>query len=61
MSWKSVKQNCIADSTMESEYVAVFEATKKTVWPKKFLIDLEVVLVAQKPITLFYNNSRAIL
>ena len=55
-----MKQNCIVDSTMESGYVAASKAAKKAVWLKKFFIDLEVVPVAQKPITLFYNNSRAI-
>ena len=38
ISWKSVKQYCIADFTIESEYVAVSRATKKAVWLNKFLI-----------------------
>ena len=45
---------------MEADYVAAPKAAKKTVWLKKFLIDLEVVSAAGKLITLFYNNSRAI-
>ncbi|KAA0032701.1 gag/pol protein [Cucumis melo var. makuwa] len=40
---RSIKQSCIADSTMEAEYVAVYKAAKKVVWLKKFLTDLEVV------------------
>ena len=43
ISWRSVKQSCIADSTMEAEYVAACEATKEVVWLKKFLSDLGVV------------------
>ena len=31
ISWRSVKQSCIADSTMEAEYVAACEATKEAV------------------------------
>ena len=31
ISWKSVKQSCIADSTMEVEYVAACEAAKEVV------------------------------
>ena len=31
VSWRSVKQSCIADSTMEVEYVAACEATKEAV------------------------------
>ena len=45
---------------MEGEYIASSEAAKEAVWLKKFLIDLEVVLAAEKPIKLFYNNSGAI-
>ncbi|KAI9174943.1 hypothetical protein LWI28_025107 [Acer negundo] len=41
--WRSIKQSCIADSTMEAEYVAACEAAKEAVWLRQFLIDLEVV------------------
>ena len=37
ISWRSIKQSCIADSTMEAEYVAACEAAKEAVWLKKFL------------------------
>ena len=37
ITWRSVKQSSIADSTMEAEYVATCEAAKKAVWLKKFL------------------------
>ena len=53
MSWSCVKQSCIADSTMEAEYVAVCEAAKEAVWLKKFLSDLGVVRMEQVLITLF--------
>ena len=53
----SVKQSCIADSTMEAEYVAACEAAKEVVWHKKYLTDLGVLRVEQVPITLFYDNS----
>ena len=43
ISWRSVKQSCIVNSTMEAEYVAACEATKEVVWLKKFLSDLNVV------------------
>ncbi|KAA0047751.1 gag/pol protein [Cucumis melo var. makuwa] len=57
--WRSIKQSCIADSTMEAEYVAACEATK-AVWLKKFLIDLEVVPNMHLPITLYCDNSGAV-
>ena len=37
ISWKSVKQSCITDSTTEAEYVVAFEAVKKAAWLRKFL------------------------
>ena len=57
ISWRSVKQSCIADSTMEAEYVAACEAAKEAIWLKKFLSDLGVVRMEQVPITLFCDNS----
>ena len=60
ISWRSIKKSCIADSTMEAEYVAACEATKEAVWLKKFLSDLGVVRMEQVPITLFCDNSGAV-
>ena len=57
ISWRSVKQSSIADSTMEAEYIAASEAAKEAVWLKNFLLDLEVVPSAQSAITLYCNNS----
>ena len=48
--WRSSKQSSIADSTMEAEYVVASEASKKAVWPRKFLGDLEVISDVEKPI-----------
>ncbi|KAL0546795.1 hypothetical protein IC582_016708 [Cucumis melo] len=55
--WRSIKQSCIAESTMEAEYVAACEAAKEAVWLKKFLIDLEVVPNMHLSITLYCDNS----
>ena len=60
ISWRSVKQSCIADSTMEVEYVAACEAIKEAIWLEKFLPGLGVVRIEQVPITLFYDNSGAV-
>ena len=51
--WRSVKTTCVADSTTEAEYVAASEA----VWLKKFLLDLQVIPSADRPITLYCDNS----
>ncbi|TYK11956.1 gag/pol protein [Cucumis melo var. makuwa] len=58
--WRSIKQGCIADSTIEAEYVAACEAVKEAVWLRKFLIDFEVVPNMSKPITLYCDNSGAV-
>jgi hypothetical protein len=60
ISWRSVKQFCIADSTMKAEYVAANEAAKEAVLLKKFLADLCVMRIEQSPITLFCNNSKTV-
>ena len=60
ISWRSVKQSCIVDSTMEAEYVVACEAAKEAVWLKKFIFDLGVVRMEQVPITLFCDNSGAV-
>ena len=39
ISWRSVKQSSIADSTMEAKYISASEATKEVVWLKKFMLD----------------------
>ena len=58
--WRSIKQSCIADSTMEAEYVAACEAAKEAVWLKSFLKALEVVPETDKPMTLYCDNSGAV-
>ena len=54
--WRSVKQSCIADSTMEAEYVAACEAAKEAVWLRKFLVDLEVVPDTEQLVTLYHDT-----
>ena len=55
--WRSVKQTCVAESTTKAECVAASEAAKEAVWLKKFLMDLQVILSADWPITLYCDNS----
>ncbi|XP_050945135.1 secreted RxLR effector protein 161-like [Cucumis melo] len=55
--WRSIKQGCIADSTMEVEYVAAWKAAKEVVWLRNVLTNLEVVPNMSKPITLYCDNS----
>ena len=45
---------------MEAEYIAASEAAKEVVWLKNFLMDLEVVPFERPAITLYYDNSGAV-
>ena len=56
VSWRSIKQKCIVDSTTKAEYVATWEV----VCLKKFLIELEAVLASLSPITLYCDNNRVV-
>ncbi|XP_070044873.1 secreted RxLR effector protein 161-like [Nicotiana tomentosiformis] len=40
ISWRSIKQSCVVDSTMEAEYVDASEAAKEAVWLGNFLNEL---------------------
>ena len=60
ISWRSVKQSGITDSTIEDEYVVACEVAKEAIWLKKFLSILGVVRMEQVPITLFCDNSGAV-
>ena len=58
VSWRSRKQSVPADSTTKVECVAAAEATKKIVWLRKILEDLQVQQVHSTP--LMIDNTFAI-
>src|SRR6185312_3319063 len=60
VSWKSSKQETVADSMTEAEYIAASEVTKEGVWIRKFLIELGVFPNASSPLDLYCDNSGAI-
>ena len=60
MSWKSSKQETVADSTTEAEYIRASEAAKEAVWIRKFVLKLGVVPSASSPVDLYCDNSGAI-
>ena len=57
VSWRSIKQSCIFDSTMEAEYVVASEAAKEAVWLRKFLMELGVIAKVVDPMILYCDNS----
>src|ERR1041385_4206717 len=50
VSWKSSKQETVADSTKEAEYLASFEASKEGVWIRDFITLLGVVPDSADPL-----------
>ena len=60
VSWKSSKQETVADSTMEAEYIAASEAAKEAVWIRNFTTGLGVVPSIADPVDLYCDNNGAI-
>jgi hypothetical protein len=55
--WKSFKQNIVADSTVEEEYIVASKASKEAVWINKFVEEIGVVPSAMNPMALYCDNS----
>ncbi|XP_070010731.1 secreted RxLR effector protein 161-like [Nicotiana tabacum] len=60
ISWRSIKQSCVADSTIKAEYVVASEAAKEAVWLRNFLKELNVMPSVQAPIVIYCDNSGAV-
>ncbi|KAK8555323.1 hypothetical protein V6N12_009471 [Hibiscus sabdariffa] len=60
VSWKSSKQDTVADSTTKAEYVSASEATKDDVWIKEFISELRVVPSILDAVGLYCDNNGAI-
>ncbi|WVZ64448.1 hypothetical protein U9M48_013958 [Paspalum notatum var. saurae] len=60
VSWKSSKQDTVADSATEAEYIAASEAANEAIWIRKFVSDLGVVPSASSPLDLYCDNIGAI-
>ncbi|KAK8621230.1 hypothetical protein V6N13_067671 [Hibiscus sabdariffa] len=60
VSWKSSKQDTVADSTTEAEYIAASEAAKEAVWIKKFITELGVIPSIADAVDLYCDNNGAI-
>ena len=60
VTWKSSKQETVADSTCESEYIAASEASKEAIWLKNFIGDLGVVQAMDEPMDIYCDNEGAV-
>jgi Reverse transcriptase (RNA-dependent DNA polymerase) len=57
ISWKSQLQKTVAQSTMESEYIALAQATKESLWLSKLILDFHGN--SKLPTTLYSDNTAA--
>ncbi|KAK8694854.1 hypothetical protein V6N13_072398 [Hibiscus sabdariffa] len=57
VSWKSLKQDTVADSRTEAECIAASEAAKEVVWIKKFISELGVVPSISDAVGLYCDNN----
>ena len=60
IAWKSKKQECVAQSMMEVEYMALNAAAKEAVHLKQFLTELLIVECVQRQIPILCDNNSAI-
>jgi Cu/Ag efflux pump CusA len=60
IAWKSRCQPTVALSTMESEYMAITEATKELKWIRTLLVELGYAKDENKPTNLFSDSQSAI-
>ena len=58
--WCSKKQDCIALSTMEAEYVACGVATQGAIWLRSFPQDLSLTPRVDDPVEMLYDNATTI-
>ena len=57
VSWKSSKQETVADYTTKFEYIVASDAAKEAIWIKKFIYKLGVVPSILDLVDLFCNNN----
>ena len=60
VSWRSSKQDTVADSTTEVEYIAASDVAKEAVWIKNFIFRLGVVPSITNPVDVYCDNNGAI-
>lgn len=59
-SWKSLKQETTIDFTTKVKYISAFEAKKKVIQIKKFIIELGVVPSIVDSVAFYYDDNKII-
>jgi len=60
VSWKSKKQNIVALSSTEAEYIACSEAAKEAIWIRRLFSELLTIHPPSTPILLYADNQSAV-
>ena len=60
VSWKSAKQSVVVVSTMESKFVACFEATIQASWLRNFISGFVIVDSITRPLKMYCDNFVAV-
>ncbi|GJX42397.1 retrotransposon protein, putative, ty1-copia subclass [Tanacetum coccineum] len=60
VNWESTKQSILATSSIEAEYIAASDDSKKAVWIRKFISRLGVVPINEVPMKMYFDNIGAI-
>ena len=60
VSWRSRKQNCVALSTAEAEYMSLTLAAQEAIWLNRLLAELQSQEEPAKPAILYEDNQSAI-
>nr|GFA08189.1 hypothetical protein [Tanacetum cinerariifolium] len=58
--WKSTIQSIFAASSIDAEYIAAFDASKKAVLIRKFIYGLGIVPTIEEPISMYCDNTGVI-
>ena len=58
ITWSSRRQNCVALSTMESEYIAASDSSREAVWLRR--LTAQIGAVQKSPTNLYCDNKSAI-
>ncbi|XP_075157808.1 uncharacterized protein LOC142231074 [Haematobia irritans] len=59
IAWESKKQDVVALSSMEAEYIAMSQAVKEISFHRSLLMELELEDINKKPTTLYCDNQGA--
>jgi hypothetical protein len=61
VAWKTVKQTLTATSTMQAEFIAVYEGVCQGMWLRNFLMQTRVLdSIVSRPLKIFCDNSAAV-